>query len=104
MPKEIMPRKAKDRKQWLLCAGEFFEEGVDSLVEGLFADVAVANNAFVVQNVDSGPAFDIPGFGDGAAGGAAVPPGTPGDILLFYGLAETVFRIAVDAKERERLA
>ena len=68
----------------------------------------VPDDAAVIEHVNSWPARDIrdiPSSGDRSLGGAAVPPGTPGDLLLLQNLLEPFpVGIAIDAKNCKRLA
>src|SRR5205823_11563879 len=62
------------------------------------------NRPFMIEHVGGRPAADIPPGGDRAVSRPAVPPGTPGHVLLLHHLFEVVLGITVDAEQRERSA
>src|ERR1043166_8696916 len=65
----------------------------------------MADGAVDVQHVEGGPALDIPPGRDWATARGAVPPGTPGNLILVHRLLEFgLIPIAVDAEENERFA
>src|SRR5690242_10474440 len=78
---------------------QFLQEFVDGPVHVLAADVAVADHAVGVEDVDRRPAADVPRLGDRPAGPLrAVPERPPGDLLLLQHLLELLpVRIGVDA-------
>src|SRR5262249_32884959 len=69
---------------------QFLEQRIDGPVHCLAADVLVADDALVIEDIDGRPAMHVPCAGDGAGGAAAVPPGTPGNALLFHHLLESI--------------
>src|SRR4051812_48637619 len=88
-----------------LFARDFLEQLVHGLIQFFIVNVARADDAFGVENVDRRPTRDVPFAGDRARGAAAVPPGAPGDLLfLEYFLKVLLVRIAIDAEEDERFA
>src|SRR5438128_1365448 len=59
----------------------------------------------VIEDISCRPTDHVPVARDGPLGASAIPPRTPGDVLLFHSLFEFFpVGITIDAKDGERLA
>src|SRR2546430_1533066 len=91
------------RRRFLRLRDQLFDLLVEHLI-ACDADVLVADDAAVVQDVQRRPALDVPLRGDGSRP-AAVPEGSPGDLFLLERLLERLaVPVAVDTEQNERLA
>src|SRR5262245_17638874 len=75
---------------------DFGKESVHCFIHLLLADIFVADDAFMIEDINRRPPVDVPLGGDWTAGIAAVPPGTPCDLFLFQHGSQVFFGIAVD--------
>ncbi len=87
----------------LLRFAHLSEQFFNGLFHRRSADVSVADDAFVIQDIDRRPGRNIPLRGDWAAGSPAVPEGSPCDILLLGRLLQPLFRVTVDTDQNKRL-
>ena len=104
---EVCPEPARGLRHFTSPCPPFLpllQEGVHGFIEGLAADVLVADNALVVDHVNRRPSPDAGPGGDRPAGAAAVPARPPGDLFLDssrHGLVAVL--VAIDPEQGERL-
>src|SRR5262249_13759645 len=71
----------------------FFDELVEGFVHRLIPGAAqplVADDAFVIEDIEGRPALDVPFSGNGAIGAAAIPERAPANVLLHEDFLELV--------------